>query len=264
MRRATWLALGMLGALAPVAPRFVSAIVLGLTATIGIAHGATDADTLDRLGRRPRGLKIAISIVYGIVAIVVYAVARRAPIAASRTLRVVSWAHFGSGDAAFARACGSRRFELAEAFVRGGIPLAIGGRDGRSACVTVAACAFAGFAAANDDLEDAVDIALPALALYAAPARLGFGCYFAAWHSARHLALLLDRDARGGSALTRLRRFGREAAPNSAIAAAFGALAYAFRTKGESVDDLAAPAILAITVPHQLAVWIAEVAVRSA
>jgi len=258
VRRTTWLGLGVLGALAPVAPNAVRAVVLALTATIGIAHGATDAATLDRLGIRPRGRRTAISVAYGVLAIAVYSLARRYPAGAARTLRAISWAHFGSGDAAFARACGSVRFELAESFVRGGMPLSIGGRGSRSAWGTLAALAYAGFAAVCDDVPDALDVAVPALVLYGAPKRLGFGCYFAAWHAPRHLALLLERDARGGSYASRFVRFAREAAPNTAIAAAFGALAYALRRPDDDTERLAGALILAITVPHQLAVWTIE------
>jgi hypothetical protein len=57
-------------------------------------------------------------------------------------------------------------------------------------------------------------------------------------------------------------RFAREAAPNSAIAAAFAALAYAFRQPSDSMEDLAPALILAITIPHQLAVWTVEFASR--
>ena len=258
VRRGTWFALGVLGVAAPVAPTLVRAVVVGLTATIGIAHGATDAAVLGRSGVRPRGGKTTISIAYGILAIAVYAIARRDPAAASRVLRIVSWAHFGSGDAAFARACGSRRNETAEALVRGAVPLWIGGRGDASAKAFLASCAYAGLAVTSDEVADAVDVALPAAMLYAAPVRLGFGVYFAAWHAPRHLALLLARDPRGGTYVDRFRRFAREAAPNSAIAVAFGALAYVFRKPGDRDEELVAAMILAITVPHQLAVWTIE------
>lgn len=262
MRRATWTAVGGLGLAATVAPSVTRAIVLGLTATIGIAHGATDAAVLERCGVRPRGGKTAIGIVYGVVAIVVYLIARRYPTVAARTLRVVSWAHFGSGDAAFARLCGSRRFEPAEAFVRGAVPLTIAGRGAASARALLAATAFAGTAVLSDDVADAVDVLLPSLVLYAAPVRLGFGAYFAAWHAPRHLALLLARDPRGGPYGARFLRFAREAAPNAAIAAAFGLLAYRFRGRADRNEDLAAALILGITVPHQIAVWTIEYRAR--
>ena len=233
-----------------------------LTATIGIAHGATDAATLDRLGVRPG--KTTISIGYGIVAIATYLVARRNPRVAARALHAVSWAHFGSGDAAFARSCGSRRHEVAESVARGGVPLSIGGRDARSAWALVAAFAYAAYAAVAGDDSDAVDVALPAAMLYVAPPRLGFGVYFAAWHAPRHLALLLERDPRGGSYASRFRRFARESAPNVAIAAGFGALAYALRRPGDAAEELVAAMILAITVPHQIAVWTIEYRTRTA
>jgi hypothetical protein len=262
VRATTWVALAGLGALAVAAPRAAAAAALALTATIGIAHGATDAAVLDRAGVRPRGGSATISIGYGVLAIAVFFVARRRPALAGRALGIVSWAHFGSGDAAFARACGSRRPEFAEALARGGVPLVIGGRDARSAWATVLAVAFAASAIALDEFAEAIDVALPALVLYAAPPRLGFGCYFGAWHAPRHLALLLERDPRGGTYGARFARFVREAAPNSAIAAAFAALAYVFRRPSDSMEDLAPALILAITIPHQLAVWTIEVTSR--
>jgi len=255
-RSATWLACAVLGAATLVAPKVARALVVGLTATIGIAHGATDAAMLERLRIGPGRLKI--SIAYGILAIGVYALARRFPRSATRALRAVSWAHFGSGDAAFARHCGSSGIEPLEAFARGGIPLSIGGRDVRSAWSLVAACAYAAFGAARGNIADALDVALPAAVLYAAPARLGFGVYFAAWHSPRHLALILERDPRGGSYVQRFARFARESAPNVAVASAFGALALAFDGSRAPREDLVTALILGITVPHQLAVWIVE------
>jgi hypothetical protein len=262
VRRATWCALGALGAAALVAPGVARALVVVLTATIGIAHGATDAATLDRCGVRPRGGKTTISIAYGVLAIVVYALASRRPAASARLLRIVSWAHFGSGDAAFARACGSRRFEPAEAFVRGAVPLAIGGRGGRSAGALIGACAYAALEVLLDEVPDAIDIVLPAFVLYVAPARLGFGAYFSAWHAPRHLALLLSRDNRGGTYPERFARFAREAAPNAAIAAAFGAAAYCLRGANDRAEERVGAIILAITVPHQIAVWTIEFASR--
>jgi len=262
VRRATWYALGALGALAVAAPGLARAAVVVLTATIGIAHGATDAATLDRCGVRPRGGKMTISIAYGILATVVYALALRRPAASARLLRIVSWAHFGSGDAAFARACGSRRFEPAEAFVRGAVPLAIRGRGSRSAGALIGASAYAALDVLLDEVPGAIDIVLPAVVLYAAPVRLGFGAYFAAWHAPRHLALLLSRDPRGGTYLARFVRFAREAAPNAAIAAAFGAAAYCLRGANDRSEERAAALILGITVPHQIAVWTIEFASR--
>jgi len=257
-RAATWIACGTLGAATLFAPKFARALVVGLTATIGIAHGATDAAMLERLRIGPGRLKI--SIAYGVVAVAVYAVARRYPLAATRALRAVSWAHFGSGDAAFARHCGSRGVEPLEAFARGGVPLSIGGRDARSAWSFVAACAFAALGAARGNAADALDVALPAAVLYAAPARVGFGVYFATWHSPRHLALILERDPRGGSYRERFARFARESAPNVAVASAFGALAFALDSRGSRAqrEDLVTALILGITVPHQIAVWIVE------
>jgi hypothetical protein len=261
-RAATWIASASLGAATLVAPKFARALVVGLTATVGVAHGATDAAMLERLRIGPGRLKISIG--YGILAICVYGIARRFPLAATFALRAVSWAHFGSGDAAFARHCGSRGIEPLEAFARGGVPLSIGGRDARSAWSFVVACAYAAFGLARNDAADALDVALPAAVLYAAPARLGFGVYFATWHSPRHLALILERDPRGGSYLQRFGRFARESAPNVAVASAFGALAFVFDGARAPREDLVTALILGITIPHQIAVWIVEHRSRTA
>jgi hypothetical protein len=217
---------------------------------------------LERLRIGPGRLKI--SIAYGIVAIGVYAIARRFPLAGTRALHAVSWAHFGSGDAAFARHCGSRGIEPLEAFARGGVPLSIGGRGARSAWSFVVACAYGAFGLARGEAADALDVALPAAVLYATPARLGFGVYFATWHSPRHLALILERDPRGGSYLQRFARFARESAPNVAVASAFGALAFAFDGARAPREDLVTALILGITIPHQIAVWILEYRSRAA
>jgi hypothetical protein len=154
--------------------------------------------------------------------------------------------------------------EPLEAFARGGVPLSIGGRDARSTWSFAVACAYAAFGLARRDAADALDIALPAAVLYAAPARLGFGVYFATWHSPRHLALILERDPRGGSYLQRFARFARESAPNVAVASAFGALAFAFDGARAPREDLVTALILGITVPHQIAVWIVEYHSRAA
>ena len=146
--------------------------------------------------------------------------------------------------------------------MRGAVPLSIGGRSGSSAGALIGACAYAALDVLLDEVPDAIDIVLPAVVLYAAPKRLGFGAYFAAWHAPRHLALLLLRDPRGGTYLARFARFAREAAPNAAIAAVFGAAAYWLRGANDRAEERVGAIILGITVPHQIAVWTIEFASR--
>ncbi|MBD5654572.1 MAG: hypothetical protein IAI50_05250, partial [Candidatus Eremiobacteraeota bacterium] len=142
--------------------------------------------------------------------------------------------------------------------VRGAVPLCIEGRDGRSKVTVVGALATAAFHLSSRSYADAVDVALPASLLYIVSGRrerLAFAIYFGAWHAPRHLALVLERDPRGGAPWQRLGRFARESMPNVAIAVAGGAIAYALRGPQSGDDDAFGALILAITVPHQLAVW---------
>ena len=263
-RVATWFAAGALGALATVRPQIARAIAFALVGTIGIAHGATDDALLHRLGYPPRGGRLALSAAYGALAVATFVAARRAPKIASRALFAVSWLHFGSGDAAFARACGSRLAMAPETVLRGAIPLCIAGSGARSRAVAAVAAVAALRHGARGDRASALDLALPAALLIAAPARLGFGIYFGAWHAIRHTALLLERDARGGTPVARALRFARESIGNVAIALATAAVAFALSPKiaprdaAVDRDDVFGALILAITVPHQIAVWLFE------
>ena len=117
-RVATWIAVVILGLIARFKPRAARAIVAVAIGTLGIAHGATDDATLERVGFRPRGGRATISLVYGSIAIVTFFAARRAPKLAARALFVLSWFHFGRGDANFARACGSHVDANFEALAR--------------------------------------------------------------------------------------------------------------------------------------------------
>jgi len=267
-RVATWIAVVILGLIARFKPRAARAIVAVAIGTLGIAHGATDDATLERVGFRPRGGRATISLVYGSIAIVTFFAARRAPKLAARALFVLSWFHFGRGDANFARACGSHVDANFEALVRGAIPLFIAGDDVRSRVTASATVAYAARHALAGRYADAADLALPTALLLAIVPRLGFGIYFGAWHSVRHTVLLLERDSRGGNARVRWQRFARESLPNVAIALGVGALAYALSRAGDkpsfaTMDDaeneaIAGALILAITVPHEIAVGIIE------
>lgn len=273
-RAATWLAVIVLGLFARFQPRVARAIVSVAIGTLGIAHGATDDATLVRVGFRPRGGRATISLAYGSLAIVTFLAARRAPKRAARALQLLSWYHFGRGDANFARACGSRVDARFEAVVRGAIPLLVAGDDSRSRAFAGAIFACAARHALAGRYADAIDLALPAGVLLASAPRLGFGIYFGTWHAVRHTVLLLERDARGGTARTRWQRFARESMPNVAIAASVAALACALvRSKGTTADAMvkddaneaiAGALILAITVPHEIAVGIIERRARTA
>lgn len=263
-RVATWVALAALGTLARIRPRIARALTFALVSTLGIAHGATDDTLLHRIGYRPRGGRLALSGAYGTLAVATFVAARRAPELARRGLFAVSWLHFGSGDAAFARACGSRSSMPMQSLLRGAMPLCIAENDPRSLAVASLAGLAALRHALRGELADALDLALPSALLVATPERFGFGIYFGAWHAIRHTALLLERDARGGSTRARAARFARESVGNVAIALAAGAIAYALAPKISAPDarteneDLFGALILAITVPHQIAVWLFE------
>jgi len=263
-RVATWCAIVALGTLAKLRPRVARGITVALVATIGIAHGATDDSLLHRHGFRPRGGRLAISGAYGALAVATFVGARRAPTVARRGLFALSWLHFGNGDAAFARACGGSGSLAVETLVRGALPLCVAETNPRSRAVAAIAYGAALGHLCDGEIADALDLALPATLLLALPERLGFGIYFGAWHSVRHTALLLQRDPRGGTARTRAGRFVRESAGNVAIAVTTGALAYAAsrnvaaREPEAHRDDVFGALILAITVPHQLAVWLFE------
>lgn len=263
-RVATWCAVAILGALARVRPGAARAVTFALVGTLGIAHGATDDALLHRIGYRPRGGRLALSSVYGTLAVATFVAARRAPKVAARALFALSWLHFGSGDAAFARACGSRAHLGFESLLRGALPLCIAQTDARSRVVAALAALAALRHAARGDVADALDLGLPAALLLATPKRLGFGVYFGGWHAVRHTALLLERDARGGPLGTRAARYARESVGNVAIALAAGAVAFVasrkfrFGAAEPNNEDVFGALILAITVPHQLAVWLFE------
>lgn len=263
-RVATWIAVATLGALARVRPSIARTISFALVGTLGIAHGATDATLLERVGYRPRGGRFAVSATYGSLAVATFVLARRHPDAAGRALFWLSWLHFGSGDAAFARACGSRANFSMEAALRGAIPLCVAETDPRSLAVGAAAGIAALAHAARGEFADAIDLALPASLLLATPERFGFSIYFGAWHAVRHTAMILERDPRGGSLGTRAARFAKESVGNVAIALAAGALAFlaspkiSRREAAPDNEDVFGALILAITVPHQLAVWLFE------
>ncbi len=240
--------------------------------SVGIAHGATDVDAVQRIGIRPRGGRWTLSIAYGLLAIATFALARRSPKRAARALLGLSVWHFGSGDVAFAAACGSRVRGIAESLVRGAMPLFIAGRSPRSLAAAALAAGWSASHLRTARYDDALDFAIPTALLLAAPPRLGFGIYFGAWHSVRHTALLLERDTRAGSERDRALRFARESAPNVAIAVLAGIIAYALDRRGfgaatasppsmqaeRSRENVVGALILAITVPHQIAVTLLE------
>ncbi len=255
-RAATWFALPAIGSLAAVSPAAARIVLFALIASMGIGHGANDDLILSRLAPELRGGRATISASYGVVFAAVFALAVRFPQSAERALAALSVWHFGNGDAALARAAGSRRGSLLEALVRGLVPIAISS-DRTRARYAWPALAYAASHAARRAAGDALDIAIPAATLALAPAPYGFAAYFGAWHSPRHLAVVLQRDERGGSARERVVRFVRESLRNVAISGVAGAVAYAvFRDRDP--HEIFVALTLAVTVPHEAAVWYAE------
>jgi hypothetical protein len=268
-RIATWAAVAGLGALARVRPRMARAATLGLVGSIGIAHGATDVDALVRTGMRLRGGRTALSLGYGALAVGTFVAARMLPRIAGWALYALSAWHFGSGDVAFARASGSRVGGLGEVFVRGMLPISVGGRDAVSLGFAALAAARTLVHLGRGRTADALDLAIPTTLLLAMPKREGFAVYFGAWHAVRHTALLLARDRRHGGMPLRARRFARESAPNVLIAVGAGIVAWFLDRRRTSAsrtsyvpqsrnDDVFGALILAITVPHEIAVRILE------
>ncbi len=255
-RVATWIALPALGGLASASPAAARAMLFTLIASIGIGHGANDDVILSRLEPDLPGGRVTISASYGVLFTTVFALAMRFPKSAERALAGLSVWHFGNGDAALARAAGSRRRPLTEAIVRGLVPIAISSDRTRTwrAWPALGYAVLHAFARAP---ADALDIAIPAATLALVPAPYGFATYFGAWHSPRHLAVVLQRDDRGGSAIARLLRFVRESLRNVVISAVVGGVAYAL-LRDRDPHEIFVALTLGITVPHEAAVWYAE------
>jgi hypothetical protein len=227
-----------------------------LIASIGIGHGANDDVILARLEPGLPGGRVTISASYGVLFAAVFTLAMRFPASAERALAALSVWHFGNGDAALARAAGSPRRSPIEAVVRGLIPIVISS-DRARARRAWPALGFAALQVSRRAAADALDIALPAATLALTPAPYGFATYFGAWHSPRHLAVVLQRDGRGGSASARLVRFVRESLRNIAISAVVGGVAYAvFRDRDP--HEIFVALTLGVTVPHEAAVWYAQ------
>ncbi len=258
----TWVCTPNLGVLARVRPRTARALTLALVGTVGIAHGATDVGALGRIGFRPRGGAATLSIGYGVLAVATFVTARRMPKLASRALYGLSAWHFGSGDLAFARAASSAVHGVPDALLRGVMPLSISGTVGASYAVASATALRAAWHLRAGEPADALDLAIPTVLLLGSKPREGFAVYFGAWHALRHTALLLARDPRGGSERERSLRFARESTPNTLIAIAAGVVAYFLDRRSSAMraadDDVFGALILAITVPHQLAVGLLE------
>ncbi len=251
-RQATWLALPLLAGLGRISPGFARAVTFLLVGTVGVAHGANDDLILSRLLPATPGGRNTISLAYGATAFGVFALAQRVPQTATRALSLLSAFHFGSGDAAFARACmPAAGSHPVDAIVRGLIPLTIDRRR-RPMLIVAAVCAVVH--AFRERRADALDIAVPAATLALASESLGFAAYFAAWHAPRHLALVIEHDRRGGTPFLRLRTFARESLRNTLLAFALGALALALARRKTPTRSTATALILGITVPHQLAV----------
>ena len=235
-------------------PRTTNAVVGLIAGTIGVGHGAAD-DAL--LGARPsaRLSKRAIGTVYGISAVTVFLAARRWPRLAKRSLFALSWFHFGAGDAAFAAACGARETSRFAWVLRGGIPLACTWPWVHRFTNLIATIVVL-VALRRGRVGDALDLAVPTLAFAFAPGTATFGAYFALWHTPRHLALAVEQYAIGESLKERVATFVRAALPNTLIALGAGAPLVAFA--GEARRELFDGIILAVTVPHVVAVAVLE------
>ncbi len=235
-------------------------MLFALIATIGIGHGANDDAILARLEPDLPGGRVTISASYGVLFAMVFALSIRFPKSAERGLAMLSVWHFGNGDAALARAAGSRSPLPLEALVRGLVPLAVSS-DRMRAWRALPALGYAALHAYRGESADALDVALPAATLALTPAPYGFASYFGAWHAPRHLAVVLQRDDRGGSARERVVRFVRESLRNVALSGVVGAVSYAL-LRDRDPHEIFVALTLGVTVPHEAAVWYAERAAR--
>ena len=258
----TWVAMPAIGALSVASPAAARAVLFALIASIGIGHGANDDTILERLEPDFPGGRTAISACYGSLFFFVFALAMRYPRSAERGLAVLSVWHFGNGDAALARAAGSRRRSALDVFARGIVPIAISS-DVAHAARVLAAFAIVALRVIQRAPADALDIAIPAATLALAPAPYGFASYFGAWHAPRHLAIVLQRDERGGAVGERIARFVRESLRNVALSGVVGGIAYAL-LRDRDPHEIFVALTLGVTVPHEAVVWYAERAARSA
>lgn len=127
----------------------------------------------------------------------------------------------------------------------------------------ICAGAAAASAAIHRLWPEALELCVLTALAVAAPPAVSFGVYFGAWHSVRHLAVLVEEDPQNASALasgrTRgpLARLARDVAGPTAVAALVVVALWQWSANGDLQHFVAADlAVLAgLTVPHAIVVW---------
>jgi Brp/Blh family beta-carotene 15,15'-monooxygenase len=256
----------------------------------GLPHGAVDHLVPAWLSARARPLsaRVALLVAYAATAGAGLAAFRAAPDLALVGFLIVSVVHFGAADEAFHAERDRRpiRPRAAAVLAYGGppviIPLALW-RDQvdpllaavapaapalltvevRALALATVLCAVAVTAirdARAGRARDAVQPVLLAALFGTVPPSLAIGAYFAAWHSCRHVARLLQHDPRNAADLGAgrvgppLRRFARQAAAPTVVAVA--ALLALVTWPGHRADPLPATVavLAALTLPHAVLV----------
>jgi Brp/Blh family beta-carotene 15,15'-monooxygenase len=103
------------------------------------------------------------------------------------------------------------------------------------------------------------------------PPLVSVGVYFALWHSLRHVGRLAAVDPEGAASLSAgrpaaaLSRFGREAAPTTALSLLFiAAAAVVSPTGGAALAGVYLVVIAVLTLPHTVVVTGMDLAERAA
>jgi Brp/Blh family beta-carotene 15,15'-monooxygenase len=257
-------------------------LVAGLL--LGLPHGAVDHLVPDVELGPSRGRTVLVTAAYAALALVVLAAFRAWPGPALALFVLLSAAHFGTGETAFAdlRAGRAPGVDVLGAAAFGAaavvvpllasadavapvIALVVPGTDGRLpatasrvavAVLLVVIAAAVGVRVRRRQWTGAAELVLLTVAGLVVPVAAFFGAYFGTWHSGRHTARLLVEDPANHADLAAgrlgrpLLRFARTAAlPTLAALATVVALwATAGGWEAFVAADLAV--LAALTVPH--------------
>ncbi|MDG4811123.1 Brp/Blh family beta-carotene 15,15'-dioxygenase [Micromonospora sp. WMMD1120] len=269
-------------------------LLAGLLASI--PHGAVDHLVPRSLPgwRGPRPVLLALA--YAAVAVAAFLVFRAAPGPALLVFLLLSVAHFGAGETAFADRAAARprrrdpltaaafgaavvllplahhRADLAPlvAEVSGGNP---GLPPGPAAAVEVTTLALLAVAAVRrwrrGAASEAADLALLTALVLVVPPTVAVGVYVGGWHAPRHLARMLSTepanrtDLAAGRLGEPLWRFGRQAAlPTLAVLLAL--VLFWPNARWPESAAVTVMVIAALTVPHALVVGALDRAARLA
>jgi Brp/Blh family beta-carotene 15,15'-monooxygenase len=282
-------ALVLLADLAGAGEVAAAVVVVGLL--VGVPHGALDhlVPAYHRTGLR-RSVLGTVLVAYVAVAVVVWGLWQLYPAVAVALFLALSCAHFGTGETGFARLRdgGPEESPWPAGLVTGAVvvllPVAahraevapyldalVPAWDGvvpalpalaTAALVVAAALALAVRRVVQGHRLQAAEVLVLLGSALVAPAAVSIAVYFGAWHSVRHLALMLGDDPANRAALVA----GRLAAPARRLAvravvpsaAALGVLALLWwSVDGDLYDFVATDVALlaALTVPHALVVW---------